>query len=218
MSHSKVEADINTEKEKEKSNTLQKQDLLDLDYNVNLKGIENIEDAKNKIKNLQWKLASCTKQLEMERLGKDQDLKQAKENYSEQLELLFHELQDANRLNLESASTEIRLQMKDLERNSDKGLIMVKNSVRDAIEDINNIFHELLEIKDQQTKKEIQEKVELRKKLKNVKSTLSLSLMSSQQLPNDEACNFHQFEASSNWFKSEDCFEKLEEANYKEKQ
>ena len=184
---------------------------------MSLKEIETMEDAKNKIRLLQWKLADCTKQLESERLKKAQDLKTASENYSEQLELLFQELQEANQMNLESTSTEIRLQMKDLERNSDKGLVMVKNSVRDAIEDINNLFCELLEAKDQITQREVQEKVELRKKLKNIKSTLSLSLMSSQQLPSGEACNFHQFEVSSNWSKSEECFERLEEANYNEK-
>ena len=97
------------------------------------------------------------------------------------------------------------------------GLIMVKNNVRDAIEEINNLVQEILEVKDQINQKEIQEKVNLRKKLKDVNNTLSLSLMSLQQMPGDQACNFHHFESSSVWFGDEDCTERMEEANYKEK-
>ena len=180
--------------------------------------IGTLGDAKNKIGELKWKLADCTKQLNIERINRELNMKTVQENFEEQLELLFHELEEANRKNLESASTEIRLQMKDLERNSDKGLIMVKNNVRDAIEEMNDLFHEIIEIKDQVNRKEIQEKVSLRKKLKDINNTLSLSLMSLQQLPGEQACNFHQFESSTDWFKEEESCERLDEANYTEKQ
>ena len=180
--------------------------------------IENLLDANNKIKDLKTKLADSVAQIERERAERILSIKTLKLDYDRKLELLFHELEEANKKNLESASLEIRLQMQELERNSDKGLIMVRNNVRDAIEEINELYNAIMETKEEINRKEIKEKVDLRRKLKEINYTLQLSLMSLQQEQWDQVhCKYHQFDFSTRWFTHEDCIDKMEEAHYAEK-
>ena len=180
--------------------------------------IESLLDANNKIKELNTKLANSVTQIERERAERILSTKTLKLDYERKLELLFHELEEANKKNLESASLEIRLQMQELERNSDNGLIMVRNNVRDAIEEINELYNAIMETKEEINRKEIKEKVDLRRKLKEINYTLQLSLMSLQQEQCDHVhCDFHQLDFSTRWFKQEDCVDKMEEAHYAEK-